>query len=325
MRLLFAGTPDVAVPTLQALIDSEHEVCAVLTRPDMRAGRGRTLRQSPVALAADQAGIQALKPTSLGDPEVLAQVEALNLDAAPVVAYGALVPPKLLAVPVHGWVNLHFSLLPAWRGAAPVQRAIMAGDDVTGATTFQLTEGLDTGPTLGRVTETLRDSDTAGDVLRRLSIAGAHLLVASLDALAAGTAHPQPQPHDGISHAPKLTPADAEIDWARPAYAVDRQIRGCTPEPGPFTTVDDRRLAVLRAELVDEPRTTQAHSRAEPRPGELLVSKREVLVGTTHGQIRLLRVQPQGKQGMDAADWARGARAASGDVLGGERTGARHV
>ncbi|MGB3187268.1 MAG: methionyl-tRNA formyltransferase [Ornithinimicrobium sp.] len=322
MRVLFAGTPEVAVPPLKALLDSGHDVVAVLTMPDVEAGRGRRVRPSPVAVAAADAGLETLKPTSLRSPDVHAHLEALHLDVAAVVAYGALVPPSLLALARHGWVNLHFSLLPAWRGAAPVQRAIMAGDDIIGATTFHLTQGLDTGPTLARVTESVRPADTAGDLLGRLSDAGAHLLVCTLDALAAGTAHPQPQPREGISHAPKLTSQDALIDWTRPAYGVDRQIRGCTPEPGAFTTIGDRRLQVLAAEPVpDSAALTDATPSRDggpvaQRPGALTISKREVLVSTGSGLVRLLRVRPEGKQMMGAADWARGARVVSGDVIG---------
>ncbi len=325
MRVLFAGTPEVAVSTLAALVASDHEVVAVVTRPDIGVGRGRRVRPSPVAVAAGDAGLETLKPTSLRDPEFHRRLHTLQLDVAAVVAYGALIPPSLLTLPRHGWVNLHFSLLPAWRGAAPVQRAIMAGDDITGATTFHLTEGLDTGPTFGRVTETVRPTDSAGDLLGRLSASGAHLLVATLDALHSGTAHPQPQSDEGISHAPKLTSADARIDWARPAYAVDRQIRGCTPEPGAFTMVGERRLHVLAAEPVLDgaphsdtgPSGAGAHS--SRGPGALTMSKREVLVSTGNGALRLLRVRPEGKHVMAAADWARGGRVGSGDILGGAR------
>ncbi len=173
MRLLFAGTPEVALPSLRALADSAHEVVAVLTRPDARRGRGRTLHPSPVAAWAREHDIPALTPRTLRDPEVQEEIAALAVDAAPVVAYGALIPPALLDVPRHGWVNLHFSLLPAWRGAAPVQHAVIAGDDVTGATTFRIEEGLDTGPVLGTLTETVRPSDTSGDLLARLAESGA--------------------------------------------------------------------------------------------------------------------------------------------------------
>ena len=237
MRVLFAGTPEAAVPSLRALLESEHEVVGVLTRPDSRSGRGRRLFPSPARVVAEEAGVPVLTPRGLRDPEVArGRWPSWPLRPAPVVAYGALVPPSLLDLPRHGWVNLHFSLLPAWRGAAPVQHAIMAGDTMTGATTFLLEEGLDTGPVLGTLTEPIRATDTAGHLLDRLAVAGAGLLVATLDALAAGDLQPQPQPGDGVSLAPKLSVEDARIRWERPAYAVDRQIRGCTPAPGAWTT-----------------------------------------------------------------------------------------
>ncbi|WP_276509333.1 methionyl-tRNA formyltransferase, partial [Cellulomonas hominis] len=198
MRLLFAGTPAVALPSLDALLASRHEVVAVLTRPDARAGRGRTLTPSPVKERALEAGIEVLTPTTLRDPEVEERLAAIAPDAAPVVAYGNLVPPAVLDLPRHGWVNLHFSVLPAWRGAAPVQHAIIAGDEVTGASTFRLEAGLDTGPVYGTLTETIRPTDTAGDLLGRLADAGSGLLVRTLDALEEGILTPVPQPGDGI-------------------------------------------------------------------------------------------------------------------------------
>lgn len=313
MRVLFAGTPEVALPALQALIASDHDVVAVLTRPDAAAGRKRRLQPSPVKVLARHSGIDILTPGSTQDPDVRQRILDLRPDVGPVVAYGGLIPGPLLRIPTHGWVNLHFSLLPAWRGAAPVQRAIMAGDDWSGASTFVLEEGLDTGPILGTLTERIRSDDTSGALLQRLSHAGAELLLASLDALEAGTAVPQRQPHEGISHAPKLNREDARIRWDRPAYAVDRQIRGCTPAPGAFTTVHGERLNVA-------PVTLPPHDSDQPTPasGRVHVSKREVLVGTGAGMVRLGSVQPPGKQPMDAADWARGARLQTGDLLGSQ-------
>ena len=244
MRLLFAGTPDVALPTLRALIASEHDVMAVLTRPPARAGRGRSLRDSPVAREAAEHGIEVLTPASLGGADVAERLRSLDLDCAPVVAYGALVPPALLEIPRHGWVNLHFSLLPAWRGAAPVQHAILSGDEITGATTFRLEPGLDTGPVYGVVTETIHPWDTSGDLLARLAGAGSHLMVATLDAIADGSARPVPQPADGVSLAPRLTAADGELHWRHPALALDRRARACTPAPGAWTTFRGHRLKV---------------------------------------------------------------------------------
>jgi methionyl-tRNA formyltransferase len=311
MRLLFAGTPEVALPSLRALAESAHEVVAVLTRPDARRGRGRTLHPSPVAAWAREHGIPVLTPRTLRDPDVQEEVAALDVDAAPVVAYGALIPPALLDVPRHGWVNLHFSLLPAWRGAAPVQHAVIAGDDVTGATTFRIEEGLDTGPVLGTLTETVRPSDTAGDLLARLAESGAPLLLATLDALESGSAVPVPQPADGVSHAPRLEVTDARVDWAAPAVAVDRLVRGTTPAPGPWTTAPDgSRLKLgpvkVRADVGDL------------APGAVRAAKREVLVGTGNGAVELGQVAPAGRSWMAAADWARGARLPEDALLGGE-------
>ncbi|SDX60979.1 methionyl-tRNA formyltransferase [Modestobacter sp. DSM 44400] len=281
---------------------------AVLTRPDARSGRGRKTSRSPVAERADTAGIPVLQPRSPREPEFLDQLAELAVDCAPVVAYGALVPRAALAVPRLGWVNLHFSLLPAWRGAAPVQHAIMAGDEVTGAATFQLEAGLDTGPVFGVVTETIGARDTAGDLLDRLAESGARLLVATLDGLAAGTLVAEPQPADGVSLAPRIETADAQVDWALPAHVVDRRVRGVTPVPGAWTTWRGDRLRLGPVEPLP----------AAPglAPGELAVGPDGVLVGAAGGSVRLGQVQPAGKTMLPAADWARGARPAAGERLG---------
>ena len=242
MRLVFAGTPDVAVPSLSALLGSRHEVVAVVTRPDAPAGRGRRLTASPVAEAAAAAGVEVLKPTSPREPDFAARLKALAPECCPVVAYGGLIPSNLLDVPSHGWVNLHFSVLPAWRGAAPVQHAIMAGDEVTGATTFRLVEELDAGPVYGIVTEPIRGDDTAGILLRRLSEPGAELLVQTLHGIEDRTLEARPQPAAGVSLAPKLSPDDGHVRWSDPAFAVDRRVRGCTPAPGAWTTHRGDRL-----------------------------------------------------------------------------------
>lgn len=309
MRLLFAGTPEVALPSLRALRESDHDVVAVLTRPDARRGRGRSLQPSPVAAAAREAGLPVLTPRSLRDPEAAAEIAALEVDAVAVVAYGNLVPSALLDVPRHGWVNLHFSILPAWRGAAPVQHALIAGDDVTGAVTFLIEEGLDTGPVFGAVTETVRPTDTAADLLGRLAEAGAPLLVATMDHLADGTATPVPQSADGVSLAPRLEVADAHVDWRAPAIAVDRLVRGTTPAPGPWTTAPDGRRLKL-GPLTVEPAVTDLE------PGALRVGKRDVLVGTGSTAVRLGQVAPEGRSWMPAADWARGQRLTDGVRLG---------
>lgn len=236
MKLVFAGTPEVAVPALDALIASgRHEVAAVVTRPDAPAGRGRRLVASPVAQRAEEAGIEVLKPVKPRDEDFLARLREIAPDCCPVVAYGALLPRVALDIPAQGWVNLHFSLLPAWRGAAPVQHAVMAGDEITGASTFLIEEGLDSGPVYGTVTEEVRPTDTSGDLLTRLAFAGSGLLAATMDGIEDGTLKAVPQPADGVTLAPKITVEDAHVDWAAPALRVDRVVRGCTPAPGSWT------------------------------------------------------------------------------------------
>jgi methionyl-tRNA formyltransferase len=308
VRLLFAGTPAVAVPSARALLASAHDVVAVLTRPDAPAGRGRRLVPSPVAALAREHGVEVLTPRSARDPALLDRLIELAPDCCPVVAYGGLLPAVVLAVPRHGWVNLHFSLLPAWRGAAPVQRAIIAGDDVTGACTFLVREELDTGPVYGVLTEPIGPRDTAGDLLDRLARSGAGLLVATLDGIEAGTLAARPQAADGVSYASKLTVADARIDWSAPALHVDRLVRGCTPAPGAWTEYRGQRLKVGPVRLVPDDSALA--------PGELRVDRSAVRVGTASHAVELAEVQPPGKAAMPAADWARGARPAPGEPLG---------
>ncbi|MBA2416842.1 MAG: methionyl-tRNA formyltransferase [Geodermatophilaceae bacterium] len=301
MRIVFAGTPEAAVPSLRAVLGSDrHEVLAVLTRPDAPTGRGRRLWPSAVAEVGAEHGLELLRPARVSDPEFLARLAVLAPDCCPVVAYGGLIPAPALAVPRHGWVNLHFSLLPAWRGAAPVQHAVIAGDDVTGATTFRLEQGLDTGPVYGVLTEPIGPRDTAGDVLARLAASGADLLLATLDGIEAGRLDARPQPAEGVSHAPKLTVADARIDWSAPSVAVDRRIRGCTPAPGAWTTVGDERL---RLGLVVPLSTVDVLG-----PGELRIDRDGVVVGTATRSVRLGDVQPPGKRFMPAVAWIRGLR-----------------
>ncbi|MGE0819348.1 MAG: methionyl-tRNA formyltransferase [Candidatus Nanopelagicales bacterium] len=310
MRLVFAGTPEVALPSLSALIASQHEVVAVVTRPDAPAGRGRSLQASPVALLAEEHGIEVLKPERPRDPEFLARLAELEPDCCPVVAYGALVPRAALDIPRLGWVNLHFSLLPAWRGAAPVQHAVWHGDDVTGASTFVLEEGLDTGPVLGVVTETVRPTDTSGDLLGRLAQSGAGLLVATMDGLASGALVAVPQPADGISLAPKITVDDARVDWSQPAVRVGRQVRACTPAPGAWTTYRGERLKLGPVSLLEDD--------VSLAPGEVGIDKNRVRVGTASHAVVLGEVRAQGKKAMSAADWARGVRPEAGEVLGAD-------
>ncbi|MEU7932543.1 methionyl-tRNA formyltransferase [Micromonospora echinofusca] len=307
MRVIFAGTPAVAVPALAAVAASRHELVAVVTRPDAPAGRGRGLARSPVGAWADEHGIEVLTPARPREPEFQDRLRELAPDCVPVVAYGALVPPAALEIPRHGWINLHFSLLPAWRGAAPVQHAVLHGDELTGASVFQLEEGLDTGPVYGTLTDEIRPADTSGDLLERLAHSGAGLLVAVLDAIDDGTARAEPQPADGVSLAPKLTVEDARVRWSDPAFAVDRRVRACTPAPGPWTT--------FRGERVKLGPVTPVPDGPELKPGELLVEKSRVLAGTATTPVRLGEVRAAGKRAMPATDWARGVRVAAGEEL----------
>ncbi|MFF0278098.1 MULTISPECIES: methionyl-tRNA formyltransferase [unclassified Streptomyces] len=309
MKLVFAGTPEVAVPALDALLASgRHEVAAVVTRPDAPAGRGRRLVASPVAQRAEEAGIEVLKPARPRDEEFLARLREIAPDCCPVVAYGALLPKVALDIPARGWVNLHFSLLPAWRGAAPVQHSLMAGDEVTGASTFLIEEGLDSGPVYGVVTEDIRPTDTSGDLLTRLAFAGAGLLAATMDGIEDGALQAVPQPVEGITLAPKIQVEDAHVDFAAPALRVDRVVRGCTPAPGAWTVFRGERLKLIQVAPLPD--------RTELAPGQLAVGKNNVYAGTGSYAVELLWVQPQGKKPMKAADWARGVRIAEGERLG---------
>src|SRR5580704_5218457 len=302
MRLVFAGTPQTAVPSLDALLASRHEVAAVLTRPDAPAGRGRRIESSPIAQRAAAAGLEVLTPARPRDPEFLARLREIGPDCCPVVAYGALIPQAVLDVPAHGWVNLHFSVLPAWRGAAPVPHAIMHGDDVTGASTFRLVAELDAGPVYGVLTEPIRPTDTAGDLLERLAHSGAELLLATLDGIEAGTIEAVPQPAEGVSFAPKITPADARVDWKLPAHIIDRLIRACTPDPGAWTEHEGARLKLGPVSV------TVPADAPDLAPGEVLAGRHDVLAGTGSRPVRLGEVQAEGKRLMGAPDWARGLR-----------------
>lgn len=304
MRLVFAGTPEAAVPSLAALLNSGHEVAAVVTRPDAPAGRGRQVAKSPVARYAEAAGLEILRPARPKDPDFVARLREIAPDCCAVTAYGALIPQEVLDIPRHGWVNLHFSLLPAYRGAAPVQHAILHGDDLTGATTFRLVRELDAGPVFGLVTEPIKPSDTAGDLLARLAQSGAELLVATMDGIESGALVARPQPAEGISLAPKITTEDAHVDWGKPAPAVSRLIRACTPAPGAWSVLDGTRLRVGPPAGV----AAASASGTTPGPGELLVERSRVLVGTATLPVELGDVQPDGKRLMRASDWARGLR-----------------
>jgi methionyl-tRNA formyltransferase len=303
--VVFAGTPEVALPSLRAVAASAHELVGIVTRPDAASGRGRRLASSPVAAAAGALGVPVLKPAHPRDAEFQDELRSLSPDVCAVVAYGALLPSAALEIPTHGWVNLHFSLLPAWRGAAPVQHSIWAGDDVTGATTFRIVEQLDAGPTFGVMTETIRPTDTAGDLLARLADGGAGLLVATLDGIADGSLEARPQPVEGVSLAPKISVDDARVDWRRPAAAIDRQVRACTPAPGAWTTWGGERLKLGPLRPAD----------GQLPPGEVVAGRSAVVVGTGTAALRLGEVQPVGRRPMPAADWARGLRLSGGEVL----------
>jgi methionyl-tRNA formyltransferase len=299
MRVVFAGTPEVAVVSLEAILASQHEVVAVVTRPDAVAGRGHRLTPSPVSRAAQEHGIPVLTPAKPSEPEFIDTLTDLAPDCCPVVAYGALIPQRVLDIPQRGWVNLHFSLLPAWRGAAPVQRSIMAGDDVTGAAVFQLEAGMDTGPVFGVVTEGIGPRDTSGDLLGRLAHSGAQLLVKVLDGIQDGSLTAVAQVADGVSLAPKITVEDARVRWDEPAMAVDRRIRGCTPAPGAWTMLGDLKVKLQPVTITGE----------KLAPGQLRVERNRVLVGTVTTAVELSVVQAAGKKAMNAADWARGLHA----------------
>jgi methionyl-tRNA formyltransferase len=301
VRLVFAGTPEPALPALRRLIDSpRHEVVAVLTRPDAAAGRRGKPQPSPVAREALDRGIPLLRPSRPNSPEFVAELMEFGPECCAVVAYGALLRDALLAVPPRGWINLHFSLLPAWRGAAPVQAAIAAGDTVTGATTFQIEPSLDSGPVYGVVTETIQKTDTAGDLLERLALSGTALLSATLDGIADGTLTPRPQPADGVSIAPKITVEEARVRWDLPAPVVERRIRAVTPHPGAWTLIGDLRVKLGPVHLDEAPESLP--------PGGIHIDRKSVWIGTGSEPVRLGQIQPPGKKLMNAADWARGAR-----------------
>ena len=304
MRVVFAGTPEPALPSLRRLLEStRHDVVAVLTRPDAAAGRrGRTAPSSVAQLALDN-DIPLLRPARPNSGEFIAELAEFAPDCCAVVAYGALLGDGLLALPGKGWVNLHFSLLPAWRGAAPVQAAIAAGDSVTGATTFQIERSLDSGPVYGVVTETIRATDTAGDLLGRLSVTGAALLESTFDGIADGILNAVPQPTDGVTVAPKITVDGARIRWDLPAHAVERRIRAVTPHPGAWTMIGDLRFKIGPV-TVD----AVADVQEDLGSGEIRAARDGVRVGTGSRPVLLDRIQPPGKKSMIAADWARGAR-----------------
>ena len=300
MRLVFAGTPAVAVPSLEALVSSRHEVVGVVTRPDARRGRGATLSPSPVGARAAELGLPVLKPDHPRDADFRAALRALQPDCCPVVAYGALLPAPLLHIPTHGWINLHFSLLPAYRGAAPVQTAILHGEAETGAVTFRIVPALDAGPVCGEIRTPIGARETAGELLTRLAVAGADLLVETMDRIEDGTAEFVDQPAEAWTYAAKIGVEDAHVDWTSPVQVVDRLIRACTPAPGAWTTLDGQRFRLHEVAPTDRPSTD---------PGLVEQEGRRLYVHTGSGQLELLRVQPAGKRAMDAVSWANGLHA----------------
>ncbi len=299
MKLVFAGTPQAAVPSLNGLVDSEHDVAAVITRTDAPLGRKRVPTPSPVARAAAERGLHLIKANRL-DEAATAEIAERRPDLGVIVAYGGLVREPLLSVPLLGWINLHFSLLPRWRGAAPVQRAVIAGDERTGAAVFQLVSELDAGPVFAQQSEALDPDVTAGSLLESLSHSGAALLIRVVAELAAGTAHPKNQSGQ-VTLAPKLTIEDARIDWSAPVHEVYNRVRGVTPEPGAFTIVNGVRLKLLAV--------APTHGMKAQPAGMIVEHDKRVLIGTATDPIELLIVQPAGKSAMRAIDWRRGVAA----------------
>ncbi|AAV96451.1 methionyl-tRNA formyltransferase [Ruegeria pomeroyi] len=292
MRVVFMGTPDFSVPVLEALVAAGHEIAAVYCQPPRPAGRGKKDRPTPVHARALDLGLEVRHPVSLKGAEAQADFAALGADVAVVVAYGLILPQAVLDAPRHGCLNIHASLLPRWRGAAPIHRAIMAGDEATGICIMQMEAGLDTGPVLLRSRTPIRAEETTGALHDRLSAMGADLIVEALARLPELT--PEPQPEDGVTYAAKIDKAEARVDWTRPAVAIDRQIRGLSPFPGAWTEIAGERVKLLASRL-DEGQGT---------PGEVLDDALTIACGT--GAISLIRLQRAGKAAQDADIFLRG-------------------
>ncbi|MBG6214861.1 MAG: methionyl-tRNA formyltransferase [Cryobacterium sp.] len=307
MKLVFAGTPTVAVPSLEALASTQHDIVTVITRADASLGRKRTLTPSPVAAAAVAHGYPVLKSNRLDDTAT-SQIAALQPDLGVIVAYGGIVREPLLSVPRLGWINLHFSLLPRWRGASPVQRAIIAGDALTGAAVFQLVPELDAGAVFGIFAQPIPEYSSSGMLLESLSHSGAELLLRVVAELAAGTAQATEQIGE-VTLAPKLTIDDARVDWNQPSASVFNLIRGVTPEPGAFTMVNDARLKILEVAPVALTGVDEHGNNLAIPAGHILQRERTVLIGTQTNPLELRRVQPAGKTAMTATDWWRGVAA----------------
>lgn len=303
MRIAFAGTPTAAIPTLKALLDSKHEVVVVITQPPATRGRSKEPLPSEVAVFAAENNLPIFDPISINTADSIDYLESLNIDIAVVVAYGQLLKqPTLNALP-KGWINAHFSLLPSWRGAAPVQAAIIHGDEITGVSTFQLVAGMDTGPVFGQVTTQIQEHETAGELLERLANLGAELVLQTINAIESSDAKAHEQSELDVSYAPKILPADGEINWQNPALAISRHIRAFTPNPGAWTTLDGMRIEISTVEMTES---------SDLAVGALRIEKSAVFVGTGSSEIKLREVKPSGKGWMDASAWARGLRNHSG-------------
>jgi methionyl-tRNA formyltransferase len=305
LRLAFMGTPGFSVPALDALVAAGHDVVAVYTQPPRPAGRGHAKRKSEVHQAAEKHGIEVRHPASLKSTAEQQAFAALKLNAAVVAAYGLILPKPILDAPKFGCINIHASLLPRWRGAAPIQRAIMAGDSESGVTIMQMDEGLDTGPMLMRETVPITTETTAESLHDALSALGAKLIVYALDGLALGRLKPQPQPAEGATYAKKLTREEGQIDWRKPAVALERQVRAMTPWPGAFFEHGNQRFKVLEAEA--------ALPMARKLPGMVLDDK--LLIACGEGALRLLRLQREGRSAMDAETFLRGFKLSVGTLL----------
>jgi methionyl-tRNA formyltransferase len=303
---VFFGTPAAAVPALLALLDCHHDIVAVVTSPDRPAGRGMEVQVSPVKAAALEAGLAVLQPEKVREPAFRTDLAVLAPDCCVVVAYGKILPAWLLGIPRLGFVNVHFSLLPAYRGAAPVQRALMDGVEETGVSIMLLTEGMDEGPILATESIPVEGSATGGQIEKRLAEIGSRLLVKTIDRYASGAIEPRPQDHDRATYAPKITVEEARIDWARPARRIRDLVRALNPAPGAWTTLGDRRLKVYEVDL------TQAEDLA---PGELRADG-DLVAGTGDGALLLREVQSAGKRRMGGPEFARGLRDVSGMRLG---------
>ena len=313
MRIVFMGTPDFAVASLNTLLDNGYEVAAVVTQPDKPKGRKRTLTPPPVKEAALARGLQVLQPARMRSPEAVEALAALQPELIVTAAYGQILPKEVLELPRLGCINVHGSLLPRYRGGAPIQRAIMNGESVTGVTIMYMAEGLDTGDMISRVEVPIQDSDTSGDLFAKLSEAGAQLLAQTLPAIIDGTATATPQNHEEATYAPNLNRDDERLDWNRSARELFNQVRGLAPMAGAFTYLESEVFKVWACKPEPQNDTSSA------APGTVLTgASGSLLVQTGDGVLRLLTIQPAGKKAMDAAAWLQGARLPAGTRFGGE-------